>query len=397
MNAKTDLAKLYGDVSTLEKHSCSIASELLEKHSLLRNVADVSHARNFMIESILATDMVYHGSIINDFTIMFSKTESEDRNTTIVEDNANRINNISLGGISEVGDSQTTKQEDERSTPSASPDLTTEYSVAHRLLIGKILLHAADISNACRPWHLCKRWSDPVIQEFFSQGDSEKALGLTVSPNMDREQTDQLKIALGFGDFIVKNLYDVMASVWPHFQVYLDNLASNRTRWVRLRDEPSVDSESAVIPTNSRTTSNNSLPPSYALGRRMSTLPGVIMPTSESHQAIPRMPIRQSSADIHRASQFSRKYSVSSVGSVTSVSGLRSGSTISSAASLASVKGQPLAITKDEYKNELENVLGYYQREGSSLTMTSNASTHSIMSAYRGARRSSTNTIQRYT
>jgi len=395
MNANTDLARLYGDVSTLEKHSCSIASELLEKYSLLRNVVDSAHARSFLIESILATDMVYHGSIIHDFTTMFSmSSEADSKNMTpseTIDDNLGKLD-ISLSGISENSDLPMP----ERSAAS-SPDTTTEYSIPQRQLVGKILLHAADISNACRPWQLCKRWSDPVIEEFFNQGDSEKHLGLTISPNMDREQTTQHKIALGFGDFIVKNLYEVMATVWPHFQVYLDNLESNKLKWQKLKEDTTLDPESLTkmhTPTNAPPPSP--LPPTYALGRRMSTLPGVIQTGIDNHPVLQRVPLRQSSADIHRtASHFSRKYSVSSVGSVTSVSGLRSGSTISSAASLASIKAQPPPITKDEYKNELENVLGYYQKEGSTLTMSSNASNHSI-AMFRGGRRSSTNTLPRW-
>ena len=40
---------------------------------------------------------------------------------------------------------------------------------AERVTISKTLLHAADISNPCKPWKVSKEWSDRVIEEFFAQ------------------------------------------------------------------------------------------------------------------------------------------------------------------------------------------------------------------------------------
>ena len=38
-----------------------------------------------------------------------------------------------------------------------------------RQLLLNAILHMADISNPCRPWGLCKKWSDMVVEEFFLQ------------------------------------------------------------------------------------------------------------------------------------------------------------------------------------------------------------------------------------
>jgi hypothetical protein len=51
------------------------------------------------------------------------------------------------------------------------------------------LLHAADLSNPCRPYPLSRRWSVLVTDEFFAQGDRERRLGLPVSPMCAREAT----------------------------------------------------------------------------------------------------------------------------------------------------------------------------------------------------------------
>ena len=46
-----------------------------------------------------------------------------------------------------------------------------------RMTILRSLLHAADISNPAKQWEISKKWSDLVVQEFYEQGDREKAEG----------------------------------------------------------------------------------------------------------------------------------------------------------------------------------------------------------------------------
>jgi hypothetical protein len=97
------------------------------------------------------------------------------------------------------------------------------------------LLHAADISNAVKPWDLCKKWSDLVVEEFFRQGDIEKAQQLPVSPYMDRDQHNQPQISLGFCDFVVKPYFETFVEFLPEAAPFLSNLMNNRTQWVELQ------------------------------------------------------------------------------------------------------------------------------------------------------------------
>lgn len=53
-----------------------------------------------------------------------------------------------------------------------------------------LLLHAADVSNPAKPWHLSMEWTSRVMDEFFRQGDVEQASGLAISPFMDRSKTN---------------------------------------------------------------------------------------------------------------------------------------------------------------------------------------------------------------
>jgi hypothetical protein len=48
--------------------------------------------------------------------------------------------------------------------PASSPDDPLyELTRTDKDIILKTLLHAADISNPCKPWQLCKEWSDRVL------------------------------------------------------------------------------------------------------------------------------------------------------------------------------------------------------------------------------------------
>lgn len=56
------------------------------------------------------------------------------------------------------------------------------------MLLQRILVKCADISNACRPLELCKEWAARISEEYFSQTDEEKRRGLPiVFPDFDRQ------------------------------------------------------------------------------------------------------------------------------------------------------------------------------------------------------------------
>ena len=48
------------------------------------------------------------------------------------------------------------------------------------------MIHAADLSNPTKPLELYKSWVDLISQEFFSQGDKEREIGIDISPICDK-------------------------------------------------------------------------------------------------------------------------------------------------------------------------------------------------------------------
>ncbi|OAD67946.1 hypothetical protein PHYBLDRAFT_127928, partial [Phycomyces blakesleeanus NRRL 1555(-)] len=200
VNIQTDLAKRYNNKSVLECYSCTLTMDLLTKHQLLQHIEEASantgtptteaEARISIIKMILATDMIFHYELQEN-----------------------------LAGLANDGNC-------------LSP--CKLLSKLEREVLCQIMLHAADISNALRPWSICKTWSNLVCVEFFGQGDAEKAFGLPISPNMDRGQTTQATISLKFGDYIVNPYFEIFAAVFPKSDRLLQLLAENRKEWARL-------------------------------------------------------------------------------------------------------------------------------------------------------------------
>jgi len=75
-----------------------------------------------------------------------------------------------------------------------------------RLLL-TMCLHAADVSNPAKPWHLSKEWTSRVMDEFFKQGDAEMEAGLPISPFMDRSKTNIATCQVGFINILIKPFF----------------------------------------------------------------------------------------------------------------------------------------------------------------------------------------------
>ena len=90
-----------------------------------------------------------------------------------------------------------------------------------------LIIKAADISNPARPLHVYERWIEGAMTEFFVQGDSEKAKGLPVSMNCDRDTVITSKAQVGFISFLVAPLYRTLAAYAPSMQPLVNQLDSN--------------------------------------------------------------------------------------------------------------------------------------------------------------------------
>uniref|UniRef100_A0A0N4ZB52 Phosphodiesterase n=1 Tax=Parastrongyloides trichosuri TaxID=131310 RepID=A0A0N4ZB52_PARTI len=134
-----DMASLYNDRSVLENHHAAMSWRLLRRKEnfFLENmdVNDLKKFRFLVVEYILATDLRHHFEHIANF------------------DKFQEVN------------------------------LNVESS-RHNTL--KVLMKCADICSPLKPNLLHREWTRRIVEEFHTQGDEEKALGMPVSPFMDR-------------------------------------------------------------------------------------------------------------------------------------------------------------------------------------------------------------------
>lgn len=72
-------------------------------------------------------------------------------------------------------------------------------------------LHVADISAPTFPTLVADRWASMLKEEFFAQGDTEKSLGLPVSPLCDRDTVKFANSQVGFLQFVIEPTFVQMA------------------------------------------------------------------------------------------------------------------------------------------------------------------------------------------
>lgn len=98
-----------------------------------------------------------------------------------------------------------------------------------RIQVLENLVHCADLSNPTKPLPLYRRWVSLLMEEFFLQGDKERAAGMDISPMCDRQNATVEKSQVGFIDYIVHPLWETWADlVHPDAQDILDMLEENR-------------------------------------------------------------------------------------------------------------------------------------------------------------------------
>lgn len=86
------------------------------------------------------------------------------------------------------------------------------------------------------------------MEEFFLQGDKERAAGMDISPMCDRQNATVEKSQVGFIDYIVHPLWETWADlVHPDAQDILDTLEENRDYYQSLIPPSPSDTDDEKI------------------------------------------------------------------------------------------------------------------------------------------------------
>jgi hypothetical protein len=192
VTTKDEIAIQYNDVSVLENMHSTIVFQLIQKNQLLEGLTGEQWIifRKISIEIILATDMSKHFDIIETFkTKCFNSAD------------------LSRADV--------------------------------RFDLFKMIIKASDIGHAAKTIDLHKKWCEQVIEEFYTQGDLEKKLGLPVSMYCDRETTNIGKSQSGFIKNIVLPLFITLNSVLGSKKVEtmcINQLEENKNYWESFTD-----------------------------------------------------------------------------------------------------------------------------------------------------------------
>merc|ERR1719181_1960539 len=88
-----------------------------------------------------------------------------------------------------------------------------------------------------KPWELCERIAYLCIEEFFAQGDLEKAAGIPVQMLNDRDKVNRPNSQIGFIEFMIAPMVEGIVHIFPTLDGLAENLGINIKRWCELWDE----------------------------------------------------------------------------------------------------------------------------------------------------------------
>jgi len=179
INARTELAVRYNDMSPLENHHCAVSFKILSSPecNIFANLSaeQFKEVRGDMILLILATDMARHAEILDNF-----------------------------------------KQKLDNFDYTSSDHLNT---------LKMILIKACDISNECRPVMVSEGWVECLMEEYFHQSDKEKRDSLPVAPFMDRDRVTKPTAQIGFIKYVLLPLFEALCKLYPEVEeIALDSL-----------------------------------------------------------------------------------------------------------------------------------------------------------------------------
>ncbi|KAL8190467.1 UNVERIFIED_CONTAM: High affinity cAMP-specific and IBMX-insensitive 3',5'-cyclic phosphodiesterase 9A [Gekko kuhli] len=204
INAQTELAVRYNDISPLENHHCAVAFQILAQPecNIFSNIdqEQFKRIRQGIITLILATDMARHAEILDSFKEI--------------------LDNF---------------------------DYSNEEHVTR---LKMVLIKCCDISNEVRPMEVAEPWVDCLLEEYFMQSDREKSEGLPVAPFMDRDKVTKPTAQIGFLKFVLIPMFEIITKLFPEVEeVLLQPLWESRDRYEQLKqiDDSMKESPTQIL------------------------------------------------------------------------------------------------------------------------------------------------------
>lgn len=190
INSASPLASIY-TTSTLEHHHFNQTVQILQQsgHNILKNFSseDYKQVLSLIKHCILATDLALYFP------------------------NKAKLKSLVDGGI-------------------YNPENTE-----HRQLLQAITMTACDLCASTKPWEQQRETVRVIFEEFYEQGDVEKAEGRQPIPMMDRTKAHELPASqVGFLKNICIPCYDLLSTVVPGTEDMKQGCIDNLRLWEEL-------------------------------------------------------------------------------------------------------------------------------------------------------------------
>ncbi|XP_029640624.1 high affinity cAMP-specific and IBMX-insensitive 3',5'-cyclic phosphodiesterase 8B-like isoform X2 [Octopus sinensis] len=193
INARNELALLYNDLAVLENHHVSLAFSVTCKDdsvNIFKNLSqdDFRTMRHSIIDMVLATEMTKHFEHVSKFNNCINKVLTKPSEASPTSDQS------SMDSMSDI-----------------VAHLSTDES---RILIKRMLMKCADISNPCRPLDLCIIWAKRIAEEYFDQTDEEITKHLPiVMPIFSRNTCSIPKSQCSFIEYFVQGMFESWSEI----------------------------------------------------------------------------------------------------------------------------------------------------------------------------------------
>ena len=153
-----------------------------------------------MISQILATDMANHGETIS---LIRSKIKAWQ------DDGLSRFNLLTGNEKTKFGEQQ---------------------------LLLNYMIHMADLGHNCKKFEISIIWIKILCEEFWMQGDKEKAKGLPISFMCDRNKIDVPASQVGFLRGFILSSFDCLVAMFPKLKYNIENAENNIKNWKKMQD-----------------------------------------------------------------------------------------------------------------------------------------------------------------
>ena len=206
INAKTEMALTYNDISCLENYHASKLFNTIKNDSTNifenLNTNDYKTIRKRMVSEILATDMANHGKVMSVIKSKIPPDYDKEKNET----------------IELLTKNPKTKFEEQQ--------ILLDY-----------FIHSADLAHNTKLFKISIQWVELLSNEFWIQGDKEKNLNLPVSFLCDRNDTNVPTSQVGFIKGFILPTFEVLITLFPTLSYTVENAKNNLNEWQKLVEE----------------------------------------------------------------------------------------------------------------------------------------------------------------